>query len=73
MENNQQQLSPETYQSIIQELTTTIGNLHLELALARTHYKEVIEYAQNLQNRIDEMSQPVEKVSAEIVGEGSHE
>lgn len=74
MENNQQQyLKPETYIGVIQDLSATISNLHVELALAKTQYKEVVEYAQELESKLNEISEPVENMTAEIVGEGINE
>lgn len=56
METNQQQyLNPETYVGVIQDLSATISNLHVELALAKTQYKEVLTYAQELQTKLNEI------------------
>lgn len=68
MENNQQYLNPETYVGVIQELSNTISNLHIELALAKTQHKEALDYIQELQDRINRMSEPVETMSGEVVG-----
>lgn len=72
MENNQQQfLNSETYIGVIQELSSTISNLHIELALAKTQYKEVLEYAQKLQKQLSEITESAESpefMNAEIVG-----
>lgn len=67
MENTQQYLNPETYIGVIQDLSATISNLTVELALAKTQNKEIVEYAQSLQNKLDEMNEPVEAVHAEKI------
>lgn len=71
MENNQQYLSPETYVGIIQDLSTTISNLHVELSLSKTQLREVSEYAQQLQQKINQLTEPVEAMSTVAV-EGGH-
>lgn len=65
MENNQQYLSPETYVGIIQDLSTTISNLHVELSLSKTQLREVSEYAQQLQQKINQLTEPAEAVAVE--------
>lgn len=72
MENKQQYLNPETYIGVIQDLSTTISNLHIELALAKTQYKEITEYVQELQKQLEEAT-AVETMEAEIVGDGTNE
>lgn len=65
---DKQYLSAETYLGIIQELSNTISNLHIELALAKTQNKEILDYAQKVQNGIEQSTSP-----AEVVGVDSNE
>lgn len=67
MENNQQQyLNPETYIGVIQDLSTTMANLQVELALAKTQNKEILAYAKELQEKLEQAETP-EKIEAEVV------
>lgn len=52
-QQNQQPLSPEMYEAIIQELNATMSNLNLELALLRAQNKEIIKYTQELEKNLE--------------------
>lgn len=69
MENNQQYLNPETYVTMIQDLGATIGNLNLELSLARAQYKEMLEYAQKLQSELSSIREEEPAKEEEIISE----
>lgn len=69
MENNQQQyLNPETYIGVIQDLSATMANLQVELALAKTQNKEILAYVKELQAKLEETENAeVPKIEAEVV------
>lgn len=57
----EQYLTEEKYTKIINELSTTIANFHVEAALLRVQYNEAIEYATNLQKELNELKSNTEK------------